>query len=128
LPDPGILSMKGGAAVWTGREAMLLFEANVAYDPGLRSWRTIRNSCGAAASGVWTGRYSIAFGRAYDTATETCRTLPLEPDRPGGGYREFGVDVWTGREFVRWSGGNGADGAPRSNDGAVFTPAEDLTR
>ncbi|MBI3749150.1 MAG: hypothetical protein HY262_09950 [Chloroflexi bacterium] len=119
LPDPGVRSMDGGSALWTGREVVV---SNRAFDPATERWRAIDNACGAGAGGVWTGRYSIRYPTAFDTATETCRTMPLEPERPGGGYREFGVDVWTGTELIRWSGGNGGDGAPRESDGVAFRP------
>lgn len=123
LPEPGVRSMEGGPAVWTGREVVV---SNRAFDPATERWRPINNACGAGAGGVWTGRYAIQYGRAFDTLTETCRNMPPEPERPGGGYREFGVDVWTGTELIRWSGGNGGDGAPRMNDGVAFDPRDDL--
>lgn len=128
LPDPGFRSMQGGPAIWTGREVTVLWEANRAFDPATGRWRSVKNACGAGAGDVWTGRYSIQYGTAFDAVTETCRNLPPEPERPGGGYREFGVDVWTGTELLRWSGGNGGDGAPRENDGVVFDPKDDLRR
>jgi hypothetical protein len=105
---------------------MVLWEANMALDPATQQWRSVDNACGAGGDAVWTGRYTIGYGTAFDTMTETCRNLPPEPERPGGGYREFGVDVWTGTELIRWSGGNGGDGAPRMNDGVAFDPDEDL--
>lgn len=126
LPEPDFRSMQGGPAVWTGREVMVLWEAKRSFDPATDRWRAISNACGAGAGGVWTGRYSIQYGTAFDTATETCRNLPPEPERPSGGYREFGVEIWTGTEFIRWSGGNGGDGAPRENDGVAFDPEDDL--
>ena len=126
LPDPGFRSMQGGPAVWTGHEIVILWEANRAFDPATESWRSIKNSCGAGGDAVWTGRYAIQGSLAFDTVTESCRNMPLEPDRPGGGGRESGVDVWTGSELIRWSGGSGADGAPRENDGVVFSPDADL--
>jgi hypothetical protein len=128
LSDPGFRSMQGGPATWTGREIIVLWGANRAFDPAKGTWRPINNACGAGAGHAWTGRYSIEFGRAFDTVTETCRNMPAEPERPGGGYREFGVEVWTGQELIRWSGGNGLDGAPRANDGVAFVPTDDLTR
>ena len=126
LPDPGFRSMEGGPAIWTGREILVLWEANRAFDPATGRWRTIKNPCGAVASDVWTGRFTIEYGKAFDVVTEECRNLPLEPERPGGGYREFGVNVWTGRELIRWSGGNGGDGAPRENDGVAFRPDTEI--
>ncbi len=127
LPDPGIRSIDGGAGVWTGTEVVLLFGANRALDPLTGVWRDIRNDCGAwFGSGPWTGRVQLGNHQTWDALGEICRTLPPEPERPGGGYREFGVDVWTGEEWLRWSGGNGGDGAPRQPDGVVFRPDEDL--
>lgn len=123
LPEPGLRSMDGGLALWTGREVVV---SNRAFDPATERWRSIDNACGAGAGGIWTGRYAIQYGRAFDTLTETCRNMPPEPERPGGGYREFGVDVWTGTELIRWSGGNGGDGAPRESDGVAFDPMDDL--
>ena len=126
LPDPGFRSMQGGPAVWTGHEMVVLWEANRAFDPATNRWRPVDNACGAGGGSVWTGRYSIEYGKAFDPQTGTCRNLPPEPERPGGGYREFGVDIWTGTQLIRWSGGNGGDGAPRENDGVAFEPNGDL--
>ena len=123
LPEPGFRSMQSGPVVWTGKEIAVLHDANRAFDPAKEQWRSLDNAGGAVAGLVWTGQYTIAHGTAYEPATQTCRNLPLEPERPGGGYREFGVDVWTGSEFIRWSGANGGDGAPRANDGVAFKPA-----
>lgn len=128
LPDPGFRSMEGGPALWTGREVIVLWQANRAFDPATERWRAIKNACGAGAGDIWTGRYSIQYGSAFDPVTEACRNMPLEPERPGGGYREFGAEVWTGTELFRWSGGNGRDGGARGNDGVVFDPTDDIQR
>jgi len=90
------------------------------------------------ASGVWTGTEAIiwggwewdeegfgisgetADGAAYDTSTDSWRTIgpaPLEP-------RARHLAVWTGREMVVW-GGEGPRGPP---DGAAYNPATDRWR
>jgi hypothetical protein len=130
LPDPRVRSIRGGPAVWTGRELVVLWEANRAFNPATGAWRSVRNPCGAAVGGVWTGRYSIENEEAFDTSTDSCRTLAPEPERPSHGDRASAVEVWTGREIIRWSGGDGGEAVegPWGNDGVIFRPEEDLSR
>ena len=53
--------------------------------------------------------------------------LPPSPPRAkpfdDSNGREFPVAVWTGAEYVTWSGGNGGDIVWVPNDGAAFRPA-----
>lgn len=100
-----------------------------ALDPPSGTWRRIA-PCEAAYGGTWTGRFIIGYGGAYDVDTETCLDLPPAPWRAAPfddtNGREFGVGVWTGREYITWSGGTGGHIVWVPNDGAIFRPTDDL--
>ena len=51
---------------------------------------------------------------------------PREPPFDDSNGREFPVGVWTGTEYITWSGGNGGDIVWIPKDGAVFRPDNDL--
>jgi hypothetical protein len=96
-------------------------------DPLTGTWSTMTRCEGAANGGTWTGRYLIGAYGAWDSETDECLDLPLAPPR-GEPFedtrgREFAVGVWTGEEYVTWSGGTGGDIVWVPNDGAAFRPA-----
>jgi len=92
----------------------------------MESWRPIEPCPGAARGAAWTGRYVIGVLAAYDDATDQCLELPPAPPRAAPfdwtNGRESAVGVWTGTEYVTWSGPATGEGAWIPSDGAVFHP------
>ncbi|HET9347395.1 MAG TPA: hypothetical protein VFO05_17005 [Candidatus Limnocylindrales bacterium] len=78
------------------------------------------------SGGVWTGSIVVSDSAAWDPATNSCRQLPPSPPRgepfDDGNGREFAVAIWTGEEYITWSGGTGGDIMWVPNDGAAFRP------
>lgn len=95
-------------------------------------WGTGALCEGASSGTVWTGSVVLGIVAAWDTRIEQCLQLPPAPNRAppfdNSNGREFAVGVWTGLQYVTWSGGNGGDIVWVPNDGAVFTPENDLGR
>jgi hypothetical protein len=100
------------------------------FDPVAAAWSTIPRCDGAGEGSVWTGSVVLGIGGAWDTRTEQCLQVPPAPPREppfdGSNGREFAAGVWTGRQYITWSGGTGGDIVWVPKDGAVFTPANDL--
>lgn len=93
---------------------------NATYDPSADTWARLDTDCridtGRAA---WTGRLIMEpyrDRRAFDPATGACYRIPASKDRA----REW-APVWTGREFVYWSGAYG-DTSNARRDGIVYRP------
>ncbi len=85
---------------------------------------------GAGSGAVWTGSVVLGATGAWDTRTRTCLQVPPAPPREkpfnDTNGREFPAAVWTGTQYITWSGGTGGDIVWVPKDGAVFTPANDL--
>lgn len=104
IPDAPIAGRYAHAAVWTGRELIVLGGVTdrsrttsnmdgAAYDPAADSWRRIADAPvpgGAGHAAVWTGREVLVWGRttddgyasegaAYDPAADVWRPLPPLP-------------------------------------------------
>jgi hypothetical protein len=81
-----------------------------------------------SAGTVWTGGYLVGVTAAW--RFDECLQLPPAPkrERPFNDTngREFPVAVWTGHQYLTWSGGTGGDIVWVPKDGAVFTPENDI--
>jgi hypothetical protein len=115
-----------GVQPFAAGEVVLIPASGKLFDPTAGSWRDVTPCWRAGNGGVWTGRYLIADRAAYEPATDTCFDLPASPPREppfeGSNGREFAVAIWTGSEYLTWSGGTGADIVWPPNDGAIFRP------
>jgi len=121
----GAAAQQRDTAVWTGRE-MLVWGANLAFDPARNRWRKLPAAPAGGGLVVWTGKEMIGWGggccgdassdgAAYDPATNTWRTLAAAP-LPGS---QDPIGAWTGKEMVVVVGGGQA---------AVYDPAGDSWR
>jgi hypothetical protein len=119
--DAGVLPVEAG-------DLVLVPAAGKALDPVSGAWHDVRACRGAANGATWTGRYVVGTSAAYDVATDTCRDLPPSPARAAPfdetNGREFAVGVWTGADYLTWSGGTGGDTVWVPNDGVMFRPAD----
>ncbi len=95
--------------------------SNATYDPVARRWRAIETDCAVTSAGAdWTGRLIVQprwERRAWDPSTGQCYRVPRVKDRA----RTGGATVWTGREYVIWSGAYG-DSGRAFPDGIVYRP------
>jgi N-acetylneuraminic acid mutarotase len=129
--SPADVPYGGHTVVWTGHE-VILWGGGIAgfpspsvgtgarWDPRTDAWASItRDGAPSRRSGhkaVWTGREMIVWGgmplpgsgaggvedaAAYDPVTDTWK--PLSP-HGAPSPRNGGSAVWTGQEFVIWSG------------------------
>ena len=120
LTDPPAVAGRGfGAAVWTGKEMIVVFagrndqgpRAAIAYDPGTDRWRRLADPPRLAISPqvAWTGQELIVWspeyqyksaldrGYRYDPATDRWASLPDVPDAFGPNW---GSMAWTGDEII----------------------------
>ena len=115
-----------GSSMFSVGSVALIPELGLAFDPNALEWQSVPDCPGAAAGGVWTGTQLIGVRGAYEPLLAQCFRLPDPPRRAppfdGTSGREFAVGVWTGSEYVTWSGGTGGDTVWVPNDGAVFRP------
>jgi hypothetical protein len=104
-------------------ELIVSTDQGATFDPVTETWGTIRRCPGVSAP-VWTGGYLVGVTAAW--RFDECWQLPPAPRREPPFHdtngREFPVAVWTGRQYVTWSGGTGGDIVSVPKDGAVFTP------
>ena len=118
--------LSAGVEIVGSDDEVFIPGANTAFDPARNAWREIAHCPGAAIGGVWTGRVVIGVYGLYDPAADACLEMPEAPARgePFGDTsgREFPVAVWTGSEYLTWSGGTGGDIVFVPNDGAIFRP------
>lgn len=146
LPEPPEVR-EGDTWVWSGAELLVVGGCDpdvedecretrtaFAFDPGTRSWRSIRRApVGmAGSSAVWTGDEAIFLrtsgeegpidGAAYDPLSNTWRRIARAPLQRAYG----GVRVWTGNEVVVWGGGG--RGEERAVRGAAYDPDSDAWR
>ena len=114
----------GGNVVAAG-DRVVVPHSELQLDPVTAEWSAMARCEGAANGAAWTGRYLIGAYGAWDADANACRDLPLAPFRKGEETRgrEFAVGVWTGDEWITWSGGTGSDIIHVPNDGVAFRPA-----
>ena len=139
-----------GAAVWTGKELILLGSYTyrppgsprrppngLAYNPATRRWRVLPDpplqpNEGVGGPPVWTGKELILApaGRAYDPAANTWRRFTPAPTgwlpRVGGSE-----PVWTGAEVLVWGTADRDEASRKTIDGgrgAAYDPATDRWR
>ncbi len=109
---------------------LVALESGLTFDPLTSTWSSGPGCAGAGAGWVWTGSWILGVTEAWSPGDRDCRDLPPAPRRDAPfddtNGREFPVGVWTGRQYVTWSGGTGADIAWAPKDGALFTPENDL--
>lgn len=95
------------------------------FDPTARVWASV-TPCERVWGGIWTGRNVIGIQGAWDAATNRCLDVPPSPPRQppfdDTNGREFATAVWTGEEYITWSGGTGGDIVWVPKDGAAFRP------
>ncbi|MBA2719838.1 MAG: hypothetical protein H0U52_11455 [Chloroflexi bacterium] len=115
---------------FTGAGDRVVVETGLTFDPVQETWKPGVACHGTSAGTVWTGSVLLGVTAAWDLRTGECKDLPPSPRRQAPfddtNGREFPVAVWTGRQYITWSGGTGADIVWVPKDGAVFTPANDL--
>lgn len=143
-PLPDAVAVGGSAAVWTGRELVVVAgdgTGAAAYDPAGDDWRDLPDpelpndlwSIGL----VWTDDQAILMGHpnaghsvglAYDPATDAWRELPESPVRGLDGW----PPVWIGGEMLvlsRSSSSGDPDGVPPDTTYAgLYDPSADSWR
>jgi hypothetical protein len=137
LPPQPVALEQGTAAVWTGRQVIVLGrtpvgtvpspvkDAAAAYDPAAEKWtKLVPPRAPDYVPGyklLWTGREMLAFDPfhsvAYKPATHAWRVLRKSIN--------LGFVAWTGREAIGWGGG--CCGDVQSN-GTAYNPAADTYR
>lgn len=102
----------------------LLVVGEAVFDSETGRWSVIeRGDCRFSADlAVATGPLVLSPAAAIDVVEHTCRAMPRIPNRPDGGTRVAPVSVWTGRDWIVWSGGGGQPGALFAKDGVAFRP------
>jgi hypothetical protein len=120
--DPGV----AGVGAFATDRVVVLPGAGRSFDPASRAWSTVRACGGAEAGGVWTGTLLLGVYGAYVPAEDSCLALPLPPPHPEPHAdlhgREFPIAVWTGTDYITWSGRTGADTVSTPSDGVAFRP------
>ncbi len=136
-------------AVWTGTEMIVYggidttgarLNTGARYNPTTNVWTPLSTTNAPSARArhvaVWTGRDMLAWGgesaagayrttgARYNPATDTWAAMA-----PGGPARSDAVTAWTGSHWLVY-GGEGLHPMNGStvvlNDGAAYSPAEDL--
>jgi hypothetical protein len=124
----------GGAAVWDGRELVVVGAgANgrtaLALNPATNRWRVLAPSPAPAggASAFWTGTRLLLWGGhrgyGYDPRANRWSPLPRAPMRS----RDGSIVAWTGKALIVWGGEIGTPAGTSTPpkfplDGAAFTP------
>jgi hypothetical protein len=126
-----------GAGVWIGNKVVFVsflsdrltgqgYLGNASYDPSDDQWTELHVPCDIRGPMWAAGSRMISQEALYDPASNTCLRLPRPPNRPG--FRDPAREaaaavVWTGSQFILWSGGTGGDliGPPPA-DGVAFSP------
>jgi hypothetical protein len=120
--------MAGIGSIGAGEQ--VVFDNGLTFDLVHEDWHERQACQGTGAGAVWTGRVLLGVTAMWDPGTGECKDLPPSPPRepPFEDFngREFPVAVWTGTQYITWSGGNGGDIVWIPKDGAVFTPRDDL--
>ncbi|CAN5792546.1 hypothetical protein BH23CHL8_BH23CHL8_31460 [soil metagenome] len=93
---------------------------NATYDPATDTWARLETDCRINTRwATWTGRLIMEpyrDRRAFEPGTGACHRTPASRDRA----REW-EPVWTGREFLYWSGAYG-DTLRAFRDGVAYRP------
>jgi hypothetical protein len=122
--------LAAGITIGATDERVVFPETGDELDPTTGRWSRTFRCEGAGAAPVWTGSVLIAVTTVWDRRTGECRDLPPAPPRAkpfdDTNGREFPVAIWTGTQYLTWSGGTGGDIAWVPNDGAIFTPVDDI--
>ncbi|HEX2755643.1 MAG TPA: hypothetical protein VHM48_09280 [Candidatus Limnocylindrales bacterium] len=123
--------MTAGVRFVGAGDRVVVTDTGDTFDPVAETWGTTTKCEGAGAGTVWTGRHLLGVAAAWDSrGGGNCVQLPPSPKRQppfdDTNGREFPVGIWTGRQYITWSGGTGADIVWVPKDGAVFTPKDDL--
>ena len=127
VPGPQAPSAIGPGGILVDGWLLFLGEGNDersptvgAYDPATGTWTVDESGCRPwGIFEVWTGRLILSplTRRAYDPASEVCYRIP----KLKGRTRHVHDVVWSGREYIVWSGAYGdADVAYR--DGVAYRP------
>jgi hypothetical protein len=138
--DPATGTWTSGTAPLEPTEAGVVFkgagdmivvtDTGDTFDPLTATWGTGARCEGVSAGTVWTGGSLLGVTAAWNARSGDCLQLPPAPPREppfdDSNGREFPVGVWTGTEYITWSGGNGGDIVWIPKDGAVFRPDNDL--
>ncbi len=118
--------LEAGILAVDGADAVYFLEAGRAIDPLSGAWRKVTACPRVADDGVWTGTRVLGIAATYDPATDRCLQLPQAPHRAppfqDSSGRESTAGIWTGSEYLTWSGGTGGDIVFDPNDGAIFLP------
>jgi hypothetical protein len=132
LPASPLRGRGGHAAVWTGRELLVVGGASnlrlggwgAAYSPSRRTWRLVPRPPGGTSFGaaaVWIGTGLLVLDRGVRPLLwrrdAGWSRLGLAPHRRRG---EFAW-AWTGTKLVVW-GGEAAPDDDYLADGAILTP------
>jgi hypothetical protein len=104
--------------------------AGLTFDPIAERWEKIPPCQNVSLGAAWTGRYLLSPTGAWDSLGDHgCLQIPPSPPRepPFDDTNDRGgPGVWTGTQYITWSGGTGGDIVWMPKDGAVFTPENDL--
>ena len=105
----------------------LLVVGDAVFDSQPGSWSVIdRRECQFSADlAVATGPLVLSPAAAVDLAERACPAMPPIPNPPPGGPPVAPVSVWTGRDWIVWSGGSGEPGVLFEKDGVAFRPTGD---
>lgn len=118
--------LDAGVQPFAAAEVVVFPARGQRFDPRAGTWDAIVRCERAGNGSAWTGRYLIGPSGAWDAETDECLDIPPAPPRgapfEGTNGREFPVGVWTGEEYITWSGGTGGDIVFVPNDGAAFRP------
>jgi N-acetylneuraminic acid mutarotase len=116
---------------------MLVFGANLEYNPGTNTWSALRKSIPQGIV-AWTGREAIGWGggccgdvrsdgAAYNPTTDTYRKLPGSPLAPS----QEPIGAWDGRDLLLFGSGYDIAGKPtpaRFARAAAYNPATNRWR
>jgi hypothetical protein len=100
------------------------------FDPIAERWETLTGCQNVGLGLAWTGRYVVGVTGAWDSlGGGGCHQIPPSPPREppfDNSNDRGGPGVWTGTQYITWSGSNGGDIVWMPKDGAVFTPENDI--
>jgi hypothetical protein len=100
------------------------------FDPIQEHWQTLAGCRNVALGLAWTGRYLLGATGAWDSlGGGGCLQIPPSPPREppfDDTSDRGGPGVWTGTQYITWSGGTSGDAVWVPKDGAVFTPENDI--
>lgn len=128
IASPPYDSLMMGAKA-TAVDGRIVFGAT-RYESATDTWHPIATDDCAwqiPSEGDWTGRFLINQREAFDPVVGRCLQLPPAPPRVLEGTdtatHESATPIWTGEEYIVWSGTLGLDGVSIPNDGVAFRPS-----